>query len=219
MLFRDILRSAAGSLWRHKLRTSLTTTGVTIGIATLVASISVGLGVRKIIDDGFKNERLREITVFPGYERQGDEFAGIPAEKLQVEGTMNDARRLRIKKQLASEWRQSNTPPAVKTLSAEQLSEFAAWPHVVAVRPQLSEFASASCRKQRLDGGGGLFIAVVVGLIAGWACYRYRGHEVGGRSVPYEGEAGGILFAKRLIVLGTSVVALYYIWDLARSLR
>src|SRR6476659_8880054 len=99
---RDLLLAGLFSLRRQKLRTTLTTLGVTIGIATLVASVSVGVGVRRIIEDGFKRERrLREITVYPGFDRgDADEFAGIPSDVLRVEGDMSEARRDRIRKRL-----------------------------------------------------------------------------------------------------------------------
>lgn len=67
-------------------------------------------------------------------------------------------------------------------------------------------------------GGGGLLVCLGVGLIAGWASYRFRHREFGPNTVPYEGAAGGFLFSKRLMVLLGSAVACYYIWDLARGL-
>src|SRR6478736_5896427 len=102
---RDLLPAGLDSLRRQKLRTTLTTLGVTIGIATLVASVSVGVGVRRIIEDGFKKEhRLREIVVYPGLDRGSDEFTGIPEAALRVEGAMADVRRDRIRKRLAREY-------------------------------------------------------------------------------------------------------------------
>jgi putative ABC transport system permease protein len=116
----------------------------------LVASVAVGVGVRKIIEDGFKNERrLREITVYPGFERQEqDEFAGIPAEALQVEGEMSDARRERIRKQLAAEWRVEHRQAAPKPLTPNQMKTFATWDHVVSVEPDLFEGVRVSLQGQ-----------------------------------------------------------------------
>src|SRR4029078_13134017 len=96
---RDLLLAGLSSLRRQKLRTFLTTLGVTIGIATLVASVSVGVGVRRIIEDGFKKEhRLREVTVYPGFDRRPDDFAGIPEAALRVEGERCAERRHLIRK-------------------------------------------------------------------------------------------------------------------------
>src|SRR6476469_2572507 len=116
---RDLLLAGLDSLRRQKLRTTLTTLGVTIGIATLVASVAVGVGVRRIIEDGFKREhRLREITVYPGFDRGGDEFAGVPEDALRVEGDMAPQRRDRIRKRLARDWRNPHTGPSPRPGSA-----------------------------------------------------------------------------------------------------
>lgn len=139
----DLLLAGLGSLRRQKLRSALTTLGVTIGIATLVASVAVGLGVRRIVDDGFKRERrLREITVYPGYDRsESDELAGVPPDVLRVDEEMSPARRERTRKYLAREWRRGHTRPAPRPLTADRLAEFATWEHVVAVQPELVERA------------------------------------------------------------------------------
>ena len=128
--------------------------GVTIGIATLVASVSVGLGVRRIVEDGFKNERrLREITVYPGFDRgEKDEYAGVPDDALKVEGEMSDARRERIRKHLAREWREQHTQPAPKPLTPQQLQQFATWDHVVHVEPDLFEMTRFAFRGQIVQG-------------------------------------------------------------------
>jgi putative ABC transport system permease protein len=146
---RDLLLAGLSSLRRQKLRTTLTTLGVTIGIATLVASVAVGVGVRRIVEDGFKKERrLREITVYPGYDRESDEFAGIPSDALQVEGEMSDVRRDRIRKRLAIAWRREHTRPAPKPLTPDRLRQFGQWEHVVSAEPDLSEGVRVSFRGQ-----------------------------------------------------------------------
>ena len=143
----DLLLAGLSSLHRQKLRTTLTTLGVTIGIATLVASVSVGLGVRLIIEDGFKKQhRLREILVYPGFDRTSDEFAGVPEAALKVEGEMTDERRERIKRRLAREWRSRSAPPSPKPLTEDRLREFTTWDHVIAVRPGLTEQARFTFR-------------------------------------------------------------------------
>ena len=159
MRTRDLLLAGLYSLRRQKLRNVLTTLGVTIGIATLVASVAVGVGVRQIVEDGFKKQRrLREITVFPGYDRDSEEYAGIPPDVLRVEGEMNDARRERIRRQLAREWRRQHTQPAPKPLTPARIQEFAAWDHVVAVEPELMEGVRVTFRGQVLGGDCAGFI-------------------------------------------------------------
>ena len=150
---RDLLLAGLFSLRRQKLRSFLTTLGVTIGIATLVASVSVGVGVRRIIEDGFKKEhRLREITVYPGFDRGSDEFAGVPAAALHVEGEMADARRDRLRKRLAREYRRLHTAPAPKPLTPARIREFAGWDHVIAAEPDLREAARLVFNGQVLQG-------------------------------------------------------------------
>jgi putative ABC transport system permease protein len=146
---RDLLLAGLSSLRRQKLRTTLTTLGVTIGIATLVANLAVGLGVRRIVEDGFKQQRrLREITVYPGHDSASDEFAGVPDEVLRVDGEMTPDRRDRIRRLLARDWRRQHTRPAPKPLTPARLDEFANWEHVVSVEPDLFEGVRASFRGQ-----------------------------------------------------------------------
>ncbi len=150
MRTRDLVLTGLSPFRRQKLRSALTVLGVTIGIATLVASVAVGVGVRRIIEDSFKKERrLREITVYPGFDRsEKDEFTGIPEEALRVEGEMSDARRQRIRRRLAHEWRNQHVQPAPKPLTAKQVQAFSAWEHVVSVEPDLFERARLSFRGQ-----------------------------------------------------------------------
>lgn len=154
----DLLLAGLSSLRRQKLRTALTTLGVAIGIATLVASVSVGLGVRRIIEDGFKKQhQLREILVYPGFDKTSDAFVGIPEDALKVEGEMSDERRERTKRRLAREWRLRSSPPSPKPLTADRLAEFAGWDHVTAVRPDLAEQARFVFRGQVSGGECGGF--------------------------------------------------------------
>jgi len=146
---RDLLFAGLSHLRRQKLRTTLTTLGVTIGIATLVASVAVGVGVRGIVEDGFKRERrLREITVYPGYDREADEFAGIPSDALRVEGDMSDVRRERIRKRLAIDWRRQHARTAPKPLTLDRLRQFESWEHVVSAEPDVSENVRVTFRGQ-----------------------------------------------------------------------
>lgn len=47
MRFLDLLRLSTGSLWKRKVRTILTVLGVTIGVASIVVMVSLGLGLNK----------------------------------------------------------------------------------------------------------------------------------------------------------------------------
>ncbi len=64
-LFRDILRSALGNLRRRPVRNVLTAAGVVIGIITLVAMVSFGVGVQKEVQRNFETIGLENIFVNP----------------------------------------------------------------------------------------------------------------------------------------------------------
>jgi putative ABC transport system permease protein len=128
-------------LWRQKLRTTLTLIGVAIGCGTLVVSLACGIGVEKAVDDQFKKEdRLRQITVFPANNRSDDNPSGVPSEVLAVAGDMSDAKRERIQKQEIIRWKRENVHSGPKPLTAERLEELRALPHVLSVEPDLSEY-------------------------------------------------------------------------------
>ena len=100
LLTSDIIRTGVLSLWRQKLRTTLTLIGVAIGCGTLVVSLACGIGVKEAVDAQFRKEdRLRQITVFPAGDRVDETLAGVPEEILKVPGEMSDAKRERIRKQ------------------------------------------------------------------------------------------------------------------------
>ena len=46
MKFLDLLRLSSSSLWKRKVRTLLTVLGVTIGVASIVVMVSLGLGLQ-----------------------------------------------------------------------------------------------------------------------------------------------------------------------------
>ena len=51
MLFTELLKMAALSLIANKLRTLLTMLGIIIGVAAVIAMVSVGMGVRQNVVD------------------------------------------------------------------------------------------------------------------------------------------------------------------------
>jgi putative ABC transport system permease protein len=136
----DLIAFALAALWRHKLRAFLTILGVTIGTATLVISIAVGIGVNEVIDEQYRKEKnLRQITVFPNHEGYDETFDRVPAEVLEIPGAMSDAKRERIKKLAASRWKRRNTQPAPKPLTRDRVEALARIPHVIDVVPELTE--------------------------------------------------------------------------------
>lgn len=66
MRLSDHIQFSFSNLWKRKLRTFLTTFGVTIGIGALVSMISFGRGMQKNVTESFKAlELFNSITVLP----------------------------------------------------------------------------------------------------------------------------------------------------------
>jgi putative ABC transport system permease protein len=133
--FADILRFAVGALYQQKVRTLLTTLGVILGTFVLVASVSIGRGVRdKIMSLFQRHDQLRKIEVHPDYALEEED---IPENKLEVKGAVSDAKRQRLREALIR-YRSMNTPRGPKTpLTPERLTELSALDHVDRVTPQL----------------------------------------------------------------------------------
>ena len=52
MKFLDLLRLSSASLLKRKIRTILTVLGVTIGVASIVVMVSLGLGAEQVLPGG-----------------------------------------------------------------------------------------------------------------------------------------------------------------------
>ena len=80
MIFRDVIKTGLGNLWRMKLRTSLTLLGVIIAIAAFVAMLSAGAGMQKNINEQFdKLGLLFTIQVSPIHkEDENDTVKFVP---------------------------------------------------------------------------------------------------------------------------------------------
>ncbi len=140
----DLISFGLSALRRHKLRTLLTVLGVTIGAATLVVSLSVGLGVNKVIEEQFAHaDDLRQITVFPSNDHFEDSFEGVPDDVLDVRGDMSEAKRERIRKLKAMRWKHENLTPSQKPLTEDRVDQLRRIPHVVDVVPELDQYGRA----------------------------------------------------------------------------
>jgi hypothetical protein len=68
---------------------------------------------------------------------------------------------------------------------------------------------------------GAVALILCVGLGFGWGLfsYKHRHVELGSGGLPrFDDEAGGSLFAKRVMVVATCAAGLYFIWQLAKGL-
>jgi putative ABC transport system permease protein len=66
MRIGDYVEQSLSNLWKKKLRTFLTTSGVVIGVGALVSMMSFGKGVQKNVTDKFKElELFNYVSVYP----------------------------------------------------------------------------------------------------------------------------------------------------------
>ena len=129
----QLLKFAAGGLWRQKVRTSLTLVGVSVGTCALAFSVSLGLGLRAFIDTEFKGRDDFWRVVVRVDEPPPDESV-IPPEKVAVTGSMSDERRARIREALVDRYQSTRPPKALKLLTPDKLEAIAQIPGVAEVR-------------------------------------------------------------------------------------
>jgi ABC-type lipoprotein export system ATPase subunit/ABC-type lipoprotein release transport system permease subunit len=72
--FKDLLRTALGNLRRRPVRNILTSAGVVIGIVTLVAMVSMGVGVQAEVNRNFQVLGLENVFVSPAFPEEDDAF-------------------------------------------------------------------------------------------------------------------------------------------------
>ncbi|MFZ1399753.1 MAG: ATP-binding cassette domain-containing protein, partial [Candidatus Promineifilaceae bacterium] len=81
--FSDIIRQAVSNLRRRPVRNVLTAGGVLIGIVTLVAMVSFGVGVQKEVQRNFESIGLENLFVFPQFD-EPDAFDPFAAPEPQT---------------------------------------------------------------------------------------------------------------------------------------
>ncbi len=72
--FTDLLRTALGNLRRRPVRNILTSAGVVIGIVTLVAMVSMGVGVQTEVNRNFEALGLESVFISPTFPEEEDAF-------------------------------------------------------------------------------------------------------------------------------------------------
>ena len=132
----DLVRSALGGLWRQKARTSLTLLGVAVGSCALAFSLSLGLGLRALIDNEFRSrDDFWWVTVFPVNRGQANiEEKDIPPEKIAVKGDMPNDRRQRIRDKLIEDYRRTHPSKDIKLVTPDRVERLKALPDVEEVR-------------------------------------------------------------------------------------
>ena len=71
---RDLMRTAWDNLRRRPVRNILTASGVLIGIVTLVAMVSFGVGVQNEVNRNFEALGLENVFISPTFPEQADAF-------------------------------------------------------------------------------------------------------------------------------------------------
>jgi putative ABC transport system permease protein len=131
--FADILRFALGALYQQKVRTLLTTSGVVLGTFVLVASVSIGRGVRdKVMSLFQRNDQLRKIEVHPDYSV--DEKS-IPETELQVKGPVCGDQRERLREALVRNRNMTAARGPKLPLNQNTLRQLRELEHVVSILP------------------------------------------------------------------------------------
>ena len=74
LTFRDLIRTAFGNLRRRPVRNILTSAGVVIGIVTLVAMVSFGVGVQSEVNRNFETLGLENVFISPTFPEENDAF-------------------------------------------------------------------------------------------------------------------------------------------------
>ena len=96
MKISDMIELGFANLWRTKLRTTLTTLGVVIGIGALTSMISFGTGMEKNITEAFKNNDLFNSLTVTSRKidlesiAEGD-VSSIAGQMSQAVTTLNDS--------------------------------------------------------------------------------------------------------------------------------
>jgi len=76
----ETLRVAARALWRNKTRSFLTTLGIIIGVASVIAMVAIGEGARANVDKTFQAMGTNLLIVLPGSSQSGGARGGFGSQ-------------------------------------------------------------------------------------------------------------------------------------------
>jgi putative ABC transport system permease protein len=132
MRFVDLVRFALGGLRRQRVRTFLTVLGVAVGATSLAFSLSLGVGLRRVITNEFHSRPgFWELHVTTGPMLPAGE---VPADRVAVPDGVNADRSARLKDQLARRAQRELPAMPATPLTPAFLTEVAHWPDVAEVR-------------------------------------------------------------------------------------
>jgi putative ABC transport system permease protein len=97
MKMRDHFELAGRNLREAKLRNALTTLGIAVGVASLVAMLALGVGLQKLASDRFSRSGLFDtLVVFSGSEFRGGDRGGRDPEESRPRRPLDDSVRAEI---------------------------------------------------------------------------------------------------------------------------
>lgn len=96
MLFIESVHIAFQTLFSNKMRSILTMLGIIIGVAAVIALISIGMGVRKQVEDSISSLGSNMLIITPGPERTAGGVRGASGSKV----TLKNEDYLAIKKKI-----------------------------------------------------------------------------------------------------------------------
>ena len=151
MRFVDLLIMALRGLWRQKMRSALTVVGVAVGACALAFSVSLGLGLRHMIDEQHhKKAAFWQVDLFvPEFEPIPE--SEIPAEQINLPDGIDGERRARVRERLIRQHQARHPRRPASALGEERLAELAAIPDVIDVVAGLQLMATIRRGDQRTN--------------------------------------------------------------------
>ncbi|MBL4848488.1 MAG: ABC transporter permease [Planctomycetes bacterium] len=166
----DLIDLAWTGLKRNRLRTSLTSLGVTVGVFALTTIVAIGGGletsIRKELSDG---ENPLRVVVRPG-------FGKVQRGTLEVEGVTDPAKIDRLRKSMTKRRRGGPGQMRRSQLTLDVVAALSSRSHVVSVRPLAIDRFKIVFGEHELDG------ALSYGLVPGderWNLRVIHGAKVG----------------------------------------
>ncbi|WP_020470578.1 ABC transporter permease [Zavarzinella formosa] len=151
MRFTDHFVLAVRGLWRQKLRSALTVVGVAVGACALAFTISLGIGLRHMVDSQLKlRAEYWQVEVrAPEYDLVPEK--DIPPEMIAVPAGINGPRRDRVREMLVREYQQLHPRRPANLLTDARLAELSAIPDVADVVAGIQIYSTLRWRDQSQD--------------------------------------------------------------------
>jgi ABC-type lipoprotein export system ATPase subunit/ABC-type lipoprotein release transport system permease subunit len=114
LAIRDLVRSAWDNLRRRPVRNVLTASGVLIGIVTLVAMVSFGVGVQEEVNRNFEALGLENVFISPTFPEEDDAFDPFGIARPEQPLTPETAAAFRNLPEVQSVTPVLNLPPSIE---------------------------------------------------------------------------------------------------------